>query len=119
MPDDDARARLIATRASVPTSSLARLWRAGRGALGVTRVLRQGRRGDALDAEQLAEIVATLGGLKGVAMKAGQMLSYVYQTLPSELRDALAVLQTAAPAMDFEAVAAVVRAALGPRADAL
>lgn len=113
------RAALMADEATVPTSALGRMWRTGRSVLGVGAALRRGRRGEAVDAEGAAEIVRSLGGLKGVAMKAGQMLGYVDPSVPPELRSMLALLQTAAPRMGLETVTGVVRGCLGARADAL
>ncbi|MFO0631650.1 MAG: AarF/UbiB family protein [Nannocystaceae bacterium] len=115
----DARGRLLHGHDAVPTSSLRRLWRTGRSALGVGSAIARTRRGDPPSAEELEAIVAQLGGLKGVAMKVGQMLGYVDATVPESVRSMLALLQTAAPSAPWHEVEATVRASLGERADAL
>jgi predicted unusual protein kinase regulating ubiquinone biosynthesis (AarF/ABC1/UbiB family) len=61
-------------------------------------------------AEQVAE---TLGHMKGALMKIGQMASYLDQSLPEPVREALAQLQSDAPPMSAELVAEVVAAELG------
>jgi predicted unusual protein kinase regulating ubiquinone biosynthesis (AarF/ABC1/UbiB family) len=113
------RARMLAQESVVPTSSLRRLWRTGSSAVGLARQLVRGRDGEAIDLAAISEIVGGLGGLKGVAMKVGQMLGHVDPGVPEELRGMLSLLQTSAPATAFEAVAAEVRASLGARAEAL
>lgn len=64
------------------------------------------------------EILATLGDMKGLALKLGQMLSYMDGVLPPDVqpiyRETLAALQAAAPPMPFQAVAKVIEAELGP-----
>lgn len=106
------RARLLGEERAVPTSSWKRLWRTGRG-LGSALLAR------GFDEADLDKLVTGLGELKGVAMKVGQMLSYVGEGLPPELRATLSLLQTAAPATPFSRVEEIVRAELGARAEAL
>lgn len=60
-----------------------------------------------------AEIVETLGNMKGVMMKFAQILSFAADGLPDELKTQLQTLQNQAPPMDFELVREVVRAELG------
>ncbi|MBK7826652.1 AarF/ABC1/UbiB kinase family protein [Nannocystis sp.] len=115
----ELRARMLGQAEAVPTSTIGRMWRTGRSAVGLGSALLRGRRGDDLDPEAIAELVARLGGLKGVAMKAGQMLGYVDASLPPELQGMLSLLQTAAPCTEFSAVEARLREALGERADLL
>ncbi|MEZ4302497.1 MAG: AarF/ABC1/UbiB kinase family protein [Polyangiaceae bacterium] len=119
------RARLISTERSVPTSRLSRLWRAGRsaGAL-ATATLGSRLRGKegglaSADLKDIAQLVERLGELKGVAMKAGQILGYVDPSLPEELRGLLSLLHTASPASPFSEIEATVREALGERAEVL
>jgi hypothetical protein len=129
MSDDDRlareRARLLGTEAAIPTSRLTRLWRTGRAAASLATATLGGRlrgRGGGLAAaeiEDVVRLVSRLGELKGVAMKAGQILGYVDPTLAPELRDMLSLLQTTSAAAPFEAVAETVRAAFGPRAETL
>ncbi len=65
------------------------------------------------------KLVATLGDMKGLAMKAGQMLSMDPDLLSPEIRAVVARLQNQAPPMGFETVKAVVVAELGkPPAEA-
>jgi predicted unusual protein kinase regulating ubiquinone biosynthesis (AarF/ABC1/UbiB family) len=60
-----------------------------------------------------ADVAGALGAMKGALMKLGQMASYVDETMPPELREALATLQQDAPPMTGELAASVVRAELG------
>ena len=113
------RAALMAGEAAVPTSALGRMWRTGRSALGVGAALRRVQRGESLDPAALLEVVHSVGSLKGVAMKVGQMLGYFDPSLPPELRQMMALLQTAAPRSTFATVAGIVRESLGARAEAL
>ncbi len=116
---------LLGSEATVPTSRFGRLWQAGRSAWGLRSALRSGANDDDDDHDHNADLAAIfavvqrLGGLKGVAMKMGQMLGYIDASVPEDLRGLLSLLQTAAPATPFPAVAQVVRTALGPRAEAL
>ena len=119
-PIEALRQRLKATEREVPTSRLGRLWKTGRSAASMGVAVLSGRtRESALDLEDVARWVGQLGELKGVAMKAGQILGYIDVTLPPELRGMMALLQTTAPASPFGQVEATVRAALGGRAEAL
>ena len=58
-------------------------------------------------------IAATLGELKGAAMKVGQMASIGSDLLPKELTDALVKLQREAPPMPYEVIAAQIERELG------
>ena len=60
-----------------------------------------------------AEVVETLGSMKGAFMKLGQMASYLDAGLPPEVRKTLATLQAAAPPMTAELAASVVAEELG------
>ena len=115
-PVASLRARMLAQESEVPTSSLRRMWRTGRGALGLGKAMLRVQKGEVMDLAAVAEIVGGLGGLKGVAMKVGQMLGHVDPSVPEELRGMLSLLQTAAPATAFDAVAATIHADLGARA---
>ncbi|QDO89575.1 AarF/ABC1/UbiB kinase family protein [Ornithinimicrobium ciconiae] len=68
-------------------------------------------------AESARQLFEVLGGLKGGAMKVGQFLSLMESTLPDEqmeaYRESLTRLQSAAPAMSFEAVGRVLEEELG------
>lgn len=61
-------------------------------------------------AERAAE---SLGRLKGLAMKAGQMLSFVSDDVPEELRQALSRLQTTSEPRPFLEMAATIERSLG------
>src|SRR5262249_12980095 len=63
------------------------------------------------------QMVSTFSELRGVAMKVGQMLSYVDDGLPPEVRKLLAVLQRDAPALPFDTVREVLAAELGRSPD--
>jgi len=115
----ELKARMLGETQALPTSTLTRMWRTGRSAVGIGSAMLRGRRGEDLDPAAIAGLVTRLGGLKGVAMKAGQILGHVNTSLPAELRDMLSLLQTAAPGTDFAAVEATIRAALGDRAEVL
>jgi predicted unusual protein kinase regulating ubiquinone biosynthesis (AarF/ABC1/UbiB family) len=121
--DDDRlarlRAELLAAERAVPTSGWRRLWRSGVNALGVGAQLARGRRGAAIDVEAVAAIVRNLGELRGIAMKLGQMLSYVDPTVPDALRAAMALLQTSAPTTPLARVHDTLRTELGAARAAL
>lgn len=105
----------------LPTSSLGRL---GRGAAAAFRsgglILKASRRKDnensgeaaQMDLEKVVKVVTSLGQLKGIAMKLGQIMSYIDIALPDELKEALSVLQTHAQPMPFEQVSIEIRKAL-------
>lgn len=59
------------------------------------------------------QMLTTFSELRGVAMKLGQMLSYVDDGLPPEVRKLLAVLQRDAPPMPWETVRTVLTEELG------
>ena len=59
------------------------------------------------------KLVATLGEMKGVAMKLGQALSMDPDQLPPEVRSVIARLQNQAPPMPYATVREVVRRELG------
>lgn len=115
------RRQMLRSEQALPTSGLARLWRTGRGAAGLASAVIGGRGGglSSADLDQIAGVVSQLGELKGVAMKMGQILSYIDPTMPAELRGLLALLQTSAAASPQAQVEATLREALGARAEAL
>ena len=63
------------------------------------------------------EMLETLGELKGLALKVGQMLSYMDGALPESIKptfqSALVKLQSQAPAMTWEAIESVLHEELG------
>jgi predicted unusual protein kinase regulating ubiquinone biosynthesis (AarF/ABC1/UbiB family) len=66
-----------------------------------------------------AEVVQTLGSMKGAFMKLGQMASYLDASLDPEVRRTLAQLQDNAPPMSAELAASVIEAELGRPPDAV
>ncbi len=64
----------------------------------------------AADAKAVTE---TMGQMKGVFMKIGQMLSFVSEGVPAEYRSAMQSLQANAPAMDFPLIRDVAERSLG------
>ncbi|HET7504175.1 MAG TPA: ribosomal protein L7/L12 [Kofleriaceae bacterium] len=85
------------------------------GMLALLMKLRQ-RPETAGERESVQRIVASLGALKGAAMKLGQHLSYFDATLPEEARAALAALQTQSPPMPVSRVTKILRSELGAAA---
>lgn len=69
------------------------------------------------DGERVDDVVARLGQLKGIAMKTGQLASYLDLDLPDEAQDAMAALRTHAQPLSVERVGSIVREDLGPAAD--
>jgi predicted unusual protein kinase regulating ubiquinone biosynthesis (AarF/ABC1/UbiB family) len=58
-------------------------------------------------------IAATLGELKGAAMKVGQFASAAKELFPPEVTEALTKLQREAPPMEYEVIAEVIESELG------
>ncbi len=59
------------------------------------------------------DVAAVLGEMKGALMKLGQMASYLDETMPEPMREALASLQQDAPPMSAELAASVIKNELG------
>ncbi len=121
---DLVRERLETGRGEkIPTSGFGRLgrmaWTALRGGAMVARAPKGEDGALFLDAEKLVKMVTSVGKLKGIAMKMGQIMSYIDIAMPEEMQAALSVLQTHCQPMPFDTVAAVVREDLGDRAEAL
>jgi predicted unusual protein kinase regulating ubiquinone biosynthesis (AarF/ABC1/UbiB family) len=87
------------------------------------RVFASAERRETLDAEfelKSAEQVAeVLGNMKGAVMKLGQMMSFVDESVPAPLREALAQLQQDAPPMSSALAAEVIERELGAPPDQL
>ena len=66
-----------------------------------------------------AEVVETLGSMKGAFMKLGQMASYLDASLDPQVRRSLGQLQADAPPMSAELAAGVIEAELGQPPGAL
>ncbi len=71
--------------------------------------------GDGSWAERRAakELVATLGKMKGVAQKLGQVISMDMDRLPPEVREIVSALQGKSEPLDYPAIAEVVESELG------
>ena len=111
-------ADLMAGEKAVSTSRLGRLFKTGTSAVGLARTM-LGRRDGKVDLEALSRLTRKLGELKGLSMKAGQILSFIDPSLPPETRALLAVLQRQAPASEAAAVRQTVVDAFGARAEVL
>ena len=116
---------------SLPTGRIQRLSKLGRAAAGAAvkqagtrtaNVARSPERADAAlerrQVETAMQIVKVLGGMKGAAMKIGQVLSFLDVGLvPEEYREQfqaeLAKLRDAAPTVAFEQMRAVMEEELG------
>ncbi len=108
-------------RDTVSTSRLSRGVKLGRLAAGVGARMALSRGGAALSKlEKAAErteaghlrsaevLLDTLGEMKGLALKLGQMISYADNDLPAPYRKLLSKLQADAPTMDIETVVQVI-----------
>jgi len=109
----------------IPTSSLGRLGRTaltgarvGLGALAGTVRGRDLNLGS-LSPEALSRLVESFGELKGIAMKVGQILSYVDGSLDPQARQFLAVLQRYAQPTPFAQIEGTIQEDLGARGRAL
>ena len=103
-----------------------RAW--GLGQLGARFAAGHGRRllrkDQALAHQELAQLlVRELGQMKGLPMKLGQMLSYMAGFVPPEYQEvyrrSLAELRTTSPAIDQDAMEAVLTGQLGDKVDVL
>jgi len=81
------------------------------------RVFASAERKETLDAEfelkSAEQVVAVLGNMKGALMKLGQMMSFVDESVPAPIREALSQLQQDAPPMSPELASRVVEEELG------
>lgn len=113
--EDAFELRLAGRSRSVPTGRVSRLLRMG-GTAAKVGVSLLGRGPSRVQAEA---ITRSLAELKGLAMKAGQMLSYVDAAVPPELQQVLKALQQAAQPSPWADIEAQLRASLGARAEML
>jgi predicted unusual protein kinase regulating ubiquinone biosynthesis (AarF/ABC1/UbiB family) len=74
---------------------------------------------EALQLRTAEEVAAALGNMKGAMMKLGQMASYLDESLPEPLRDALSSLLQDAPPMAAGLAADVVERELGTTPESL
>ena len=111
--------------APIPTSALGRLRRTmGAGARAGLGALAGRLRGGelnlgSLSPEAMAKLVESFGELKGVAMKVGQIFSYVDGSLAPEARALLAVLQLHSQPTPFAQIEQIIREDLGARGQPL
>jgi predicted unusual protein kinase regulating ubiquinone biosynthesis (AarF/ABC1/UbiB family) len=94
----------IAGPAKLPTSAFGR----ARRTIGAALNMGLGRLTGKSDLEMFEELAVQLGELKGTAMKAGQILSYLDTELPEEAKRLLSVLQVSSQPTPFEEIAKVV-----------
>jgi ABC1 atypical kinase-like domain len=66
-----------------------------------------------------AQVTETLGSMKGVLMKIGQLASFLDDGMPENMRTSLAQLQQDAPPMSVELAAGVIQGELGAPPDRL
>jgi predicted unusual protein kinase regulating ubiquinone biosynthesis (AarF/ABC1/UbiB family) len=110
---------------SISTSALGRLQKTASAAARIGVGALAGRlRGEefnfgSLPPEAIARLVETMGELKGVAMKAGQILSYVDGSLSPEARRLLSVLQVMSQPTSFAAIQRTITEDLGARGRSL
>jgi predicted unusual protein kinase regulating ubiquinone biosynthesis (AarF/ABC1/UbiB family) len=97
----------------IPTSVVDRPVRlvAGLARAGTRWLTRTARRGGDVEAERA--VASSLGELKGLTMKVGQLLGYADVGLPRTLMTALSTLHSQAQALPFERVRAVLESELG------
>ncbi len=110
----------------VPQGGLRRIFRTARAAASTGVSMLSGRfrgRGDGglsrADIETIERLVRNLGELKGLTMKAGQIFSYIDDSLPPEMRSLMALLQTQSQPTSFDRLKDVIRDDLGERASEL
>jgi ribosomal protein L7/L12 len=115
----ETEVRLMESHADIATSLLARVPSLAAtsmrgGVLALLVKLRQRQRPrTAGERESVHRIVASLGKLKGAAMKLGQHMSYFDTKLPEDVRAALAALQTHSQPMSVSHVIRILRSELG------
>jgi predicted unusual protein kinase regulating ubiquinone biosynthesis (AarF/ABC1/UbiB family) len=113
-------AALAAGRGDISRSALGRALRVGGAALRTGRgALLSRLRHDDIDEATLEKLALSLGELKGVAMKLGQILSYLDTPLPEEARRVLAVLQRHSQPIGFDTISAILRDDFQARAPTL
>jgi predicted unusual protein kinase regulating ubiquinone biosynthesis (AarF/ABC1/UbiB family) len=105
----------------IPTSALGRLRRTATAAVrtGAGLVVGRLRGHEGIDAEVVERLVLSMGELKGIAMKMGQILSYMDTTLPLEARELLSILQVRSQPTSFAAIESTLREDFGARAETL
>jgi predicted unusual protein kinase regulating ubiquinone biosynthesis (AarF/ABC1/UbiB family) len=74
---------------------------------------------DAFTLRTAEDVARELGHMKGALMKAGQLISFVVESLPENAQQALSSLYADAPPMSDELAASVVRDELGREPDAI
>jgi predicted unusual protein kinase regulating ubiquinone biosynthesis (AarF/ABC1/UbiB family) len=102
-PIERLRERLSAA-ANLPTSALGR----ARRTVGAALQVGLGRLTGKSNVDVFEQLAVQLGELKGTAMKAGQILSYLDTGLPEEAKRLLAVLQVSSQPTPFDEIAEAV-----------
>jgi predicted unusual protein kinase regulating ubiquinone biosynthesis (AarF/ABC1/UbiB family) len=105
----------------IPTSALGRLRRTATAAVrtGAGLVVGRLRGHEGIDAQVIERLVLSMGELKGIAMKMGQILSYMDTSLPPEARELLSILQVRSQPTSFAVIESTLREDFGARADLL
>jgi predicted unusual protein kinase regulating ubiquinone biosynthesis (AarF/ABC1/UbiB family)/ribosomal protein L7/L12 len=116
----ETEVRLVQSHADIATSLLGRApgiaATSVRGGMLALLVKLRHRPRTARERESVHRIVASLGKLKGAAMKLAQHMSYFDATLPEDVRAALAALQTQSPPMSVARVTKILQSELGAAA---
>jgi ribosomal protein L7/L12 len=110
---DEVASRLAAAHAALPTSVIRRPVRlvAGLARASTRWLVRTARRRSDIEAE--SAVAASLGELKGVTMKMGQLLGHTELGLPRRLTAALSALHTHAQPLALDELRGVLEADLG------
>ena len=111
----DTAERLARSKTDIATSTIARVPRLALTSLRGGAVALRAKFGRSTDAS-IRELVASLGKLKGAAMKMGQHLSYIDSGVPDDVRAALAALQTHSQPMTTARAIEILRTELEVRA---
>lgn len=113
--------RLSDSTAEVPVSSTVRLQHATEiaaqgGLRRLAHLLPSSRARSVADRKAAERVILSLGRLKGVPMKLGQLAGYVDSRIPDDLRPAFSALEDQAPALPFDQVRSVLKKQLGRKA---
>lgn len=114
-----ATQRLYHPAGEVATSAIARARRVVAASLRGGLAALAGAVGRSASTASVAKLAVSLGELKGIPMKMGQLLSYIDSSLPDESRAELSALQTHAQPMSVARVAKILREELGAAANPL
>ena len=111
LPSSSAKGRLL--KLGLMTGSVGSRYVAGRIRGAVAGAEAKARNLAETHTRNALKLAATLGELKGAAMKMGQMLSAHEDLLPAEMREAIRGLQRRAPPVSFDCMRSVIEEELG------